>query len=360
MRLFFVSSLIAASAAATTSRDDLASWLEFKVAFSKSYSSVHDEALRYAIFRENMQFIVAETARNLTYTLGVTPFADLNRSEFQALLFSRPKIVDSRKSTLGLHRWSGDELPSSVDWEVYLCLLTDVSQLMMRCMSCWAYRPQAAGATTPVLDENLNGCFGACWAFAATAAVESAHFIKSKQLIPLTEQQLVECSSAYGNHGCQGGLMDYAYSYLQENPFCQQSTYKYNGVVGSCRSSSCRVGLPSGAVVGHKEVGHTENDLMSAVAQQPVTVAVHGAMGDANAFQFYKGGILTADCGTNVDHGVAVVGYGTDANGNGYWKVKNSYGSGWGVAGYALLQRGKPGGGECGILTGSMSYPVLS
>ena len=100
--------------------------------------------------------------------------------------------------------------------------------------------------------------------------------------------------------------------------------------------SSCSVGLQRGAVIGSRQVAHSEKDLMSAgepqqhlgtpqrnltiyvvspiaVAQQPVTVGVHGAMGDANAFQFYKGGVLTAECGSKVDHGVTVVGYGTDA-----------------------------------------------
>jgi KDEL-tailed cysteine endopeptidase len=276
-----------------------------------------------------------ENAKNHSYELGVTQFADLTGAEFQRQLqlpaqIARPANISSAR----LHRWGGEELPTSVDWE-------------------------AAGATTPVLDENKNGCFGACWAFAAAAAVESAHYIRTKNLVAYSEQQLVDCSSAFGNHGCQGGLMDFAYKYLETNPLCEQASYEYTGTVGQCRASSCTGGLQAGAVTGHIEVGHTEQDLMSAVAQQPVTVGVHDAMGDMNAFQLYKGGVLTADCGTKVDHGVTVIGYGVDSNGQRYWKIKNSYGVGWGIKGYALLQRGKSGGGECGILPGAMSYPVL-
>lgn len=74
------------------------------------------------------------------------------------------------------------------------------------------------------------------------------------------------------------------------------------------------------------------------------------------------GGILESDCGTEVDHGVLLVGYGSDpATGTNYWKIKNSYGQDWGMGGYALLERGKPGPGECGLDTSPlMSYPVLA
>eukprot|EP00656_Telonema_subtile_P056807 TRINITY_DN9178_c0_g2_i1.p1 TRINITY_DN9178_c0_g2~~TRINITY_DN9178_c0_g2_i1.p1 ORF type:complete len:172 (+),score=32.13 TRINITY_DN9178_c0_g2_i1:47-562(+) len=164
------------------------------------------------------------------------------------------------------------------------------------------------------------------------------------------------CSS---KHGCQGGEMDDAYRYLEATAFCSKQSYDYIGAVGTCKASTCDHVLPKGAIVGITEVAHDERSLMSAVAQQPVSVAVDGAMGDLNAFQLYKGGILNSDCGSKVDHGVLVVGYGTDGEGNDYWKVKNSYGTAWGMKGYALLARGKPGGGECGILTGGMSYPVL-
>ena len=75
---------------------------------------------------------------------------------------------------------------------------------------------------------------------------------------------------------------------------------------------------------------------MSAVAQQPVSVAIQA---DQSAFQLYSSGVLTATCGTQLDHGVLVVGYGT-LNGTDYWKVRNSWGTSYGMEGYVLLQRG--------------------
>merc|ERR1712080_184990 len=91
------------------------------------------------------------------------------------------------------------------------------------------------------------------------------------------------------------------------------------------------------------------------VAQQPVSVAIEA---DQSAFQLYKGGVLTGNCGASLDHGVLVVGYGTDS-GKDYWIVKNSWGPSWGEKGYVRIQRGKKGPGECGIKS-EPSYPVVS
>jgi KDEL-tailed cysteine endopeptidase len=97
---------------------------------------------------------------------------------------------------------------------------------------------------------------------------------------------------------------------------------------------------------------------MSAIAQQPVSVAIEA---DQSTFQLYSSGVLTAACGTNLDHGVLAVGYGTWTDGTDYYKVKNSWGTSWGTNGYILLQRGAgvQAAGQCGILSGPPSYPTL-
>jgi len=110
-------------------------------------------------------------------------------------------------------------------------------------------------------------------------------------------------------------------------------------------------------VTGFKDVPTDSKEaLMSAVAQQPVSIAIEA---DKSVFQLYTSGVLSGMCGSQLDHGVLVVGYGTDAKGGEYWKVKNSWGTSWGMDGYVLLKRGKSGAGECGILS-QPSYPVVS
>ena len=95
--------------------------------------------------------------------------------------------------------------------------------------------------------------------------------------------------------------------------------------------------------------------MQKAVLVNPVSVAIEA---DQFAFQFYSSGVLTSTCGTNLDHGVLLVGYGS-LNGVDYWKVKNSWGKSWGQKGYILLARNvsRPEG-QCGIAM-MASYPVL-
>ena len=84
-----------------------------------------------------------------------------------------------------------------------------------------------------------------------------------------------------------------------------------------------------------------------------VSVAV-----EADQWQFYSSGVLTTSCGTNLDHGVLLVGWGVDSNNVAFWKVKNSWGTEWGDDGYILLQRGVSSTGQCGIAI-QPSYPVV-
>ena len=94
--------------------------------------------------------------------------------------------------------------------------------------------------------------------------------------------------------------------------------------------------------------------MQSAVAQQPVSIAIEA---DQSVFQLYSGGVMdSTSCGTNMDHGVLVVGY--DASGDSpYWKVKNSWGSSWGESGYIRLGMASYGAGICGMYQ-QASYPT--
>jgi hypothetical protein len=228
------------------------------------------------------------------------------------------------------------------------------------------------GAVTPVKDQ---GQCGSCWAFSTTGSTEGAYQIATGKLVSLSEQELVDCAASYGNQGCNGGLMDDGFQYLQAKGDETETSYSYTGATGTCSSTKQQAanGIAKGIVTSYHDVTpNSESALQAAVAQGPVSIAIEA---DQSGFQFYKSGVFSGTCGTKIDHGVLVVGYGTDG-GSEYWKVKNSWGTTWGQAGYIMLAKGSSvhnttagrkllgggGGGaagQCGLLS-QPSYPVVS
>ena len=199
------------------------------------------------------------------------------------------------------------------------------------------------GAVTPV--KNQGQC-GSCWAFSTTGALEGAHFVASGELVSLSEQNLVNCSSK--NSACNGGLMDLAFEYAETNPIMTEADWPYAAkkeLLGCTLHYKKDKGVVS--VKSYRDV--TPNDpsqLKAALAQGPVSVAIEA---DKAAFQQYTGGVITGTaCGDQLDHGVLAVGWGTDATAGDYFIVKNSWSAAWGDQGYVKIGAAA-GTGVCGI-----------
>lgn len=181
--------------------------------------------------------------------------------------------------------------------------------------------------------KNQGNC-GSCWSFSSTGAIEAIHAISTGTLLNISEQQLVDCSDDYGNNGCKGGSMDNAFKYVIDNGLCSEKEYPYTAEKGKCKKCKTIVNISDYKNV----VSNNEEILKRVVYQQPVSVAIQANL---PSFQAYSSGIYSdPSCGSQLDHGVLVVGYGYDILHNmDYWIVKNSWGPNWGENGYIRIQR---------------------
>ncbi|XP_051892373.1 cathepsin L.1 [Pristis pectinata] len=307
-------------------------WLAWKENFGKSYSSNEEEAHRKEIWLTNLKTVIMHNMladQGLsTYRMGMNAFADLDDGEYKKLILGNClKTANATKFTSFTSLTDKNvSLPDTVDW-----------------------RDQ--GYVTHVKDQQQCG---SCWAFSATGALEGQHFRKTGNLVSLSEQQLVDCSTEYGNYGCNGGLMNNAFQYIIDNGGIDtEYSYPYQAEDGPCRFNPGTVGATCYGIINVQE--GSELSLKKVVAMiGPVSVAI-----DAShpSFRMYSSGIYDEPlCSSEyLDHAVLAVGYGT-LGGRDYWLVKNSWGTDWGNKGYIYMSRNKDN--QCGIASAA-SFPTV-
>lgn len=204
---------------------------------------------------------------------------------------------------------------------------------------------------------------GSCWAFSTVAVVEGIQKIKKGKLVSLSEQELVDCDTL--DSGCDGGVSYRALEWITANGgITTRDDYPYTGAAAAA-CDRAKLGHHAATIAGLRRVAtRSEASLANAAAAQPVAVSIE-AGGDN--FQHYRKGVYDGPCGTRLNHGVTVVGYGQEeapvdgsAAGDKYWIIKNSWGKNWGDQGYIKMKKdvaGKPEG-LCGIAI-RPSFPLM-
>ena len=297
----------------------------FRERFQRRYSNLQEFETRFAIFKENVFNINQHNNMNHGFTMDVNQFADMTPIEFKQRISGLNRVKSYQcKPYIPV---ASLILPDSIDW-------------------------RERGAVTTVKDQ---GQCGSCWTFSSTGAIEGVWAINTGNLTDLSEQELVDCASGifYGSHGCNGGQMDGAFKYVINYGQCAETEYSYTAKGGVCQKCEAVANITS----CYDVLPNDQISLMAAVAQQPVSIAIEA---DTKYFQFYSGGVLSGvECGTNLDHGVLIVGYGTE-NGQNYWIVKNSWSDTWGEKGYIRIARSlsSTDPGICGIAM-EASFPSV-
>jgi len=291
-------------------------FMQFVSEHGRSYATKAEFQFRSKVFKTALAEIEAINAENGTHTVGVNFLADRTTEEKKKLNGYR---ASQRVRTPTL--FNTTELADEVNWVT-------------------------KGAVTPV--KNQGQC-GSCWSFSTTGSVEGAMFMKTGKLQSYSEQQLVDCSGSFGNMGCNGGLMDNAFKYIEKNPLELESDYAYTAKQGKCQYDSSK---GQGQVAAFTDVKTNSVDqLKAALNKQPVSIAIEA---DQSAFQYYTKGVISKGCGQQLDHGVLAVGYGTLDNTD-YFLVKNSWGASWGDQGYVRIAASSKN--VCGILS-DPSFPT--
>ena len=296
---------------------------------NKSYATDAEFKHRLTIFVDNYTAL-PELRKTRTHQVGLTKFSDLTTNEFLTkyggVLKSQKPIPTSFRAHSGV---------------------------------------RSRGSTTPVdhsdkiVEVKDQAACGSCWAFSSNAALEfaynTANRVPADKLASLSEQELVDCCAE--SNGCNGGMIDFAMDYVKSQGLSSEASYPYKAMNGKCDTKDKPRVIGTTDMVKYIDVPAYDGiELEKAVSTNIVAITV-----DATDLKTYVGGVITFAFFNGINHGVAIVGYGTESGTDlDYYKIRNSWGTGWGEGGYFRVAREPtvPGIGVMGIRT-NPTYPIL-
>jgi len=282
---------------------------------------VNADAEAEAIFNKNLADIVKHNAESEDLWLAPNKFMTMHSDAFK-------KYVKGRSQTRHLFQGAAQQteldfsaVPASIDWR------------------------ETPGVVTDVKDQ---GSCGSCWAFSSAETLESHLAIATGSTPKLSPQQIVSCAPnpnhCGGTGGCDGSTQPLAFDYTKTAGITTDENYPYTQKTGKCHTSKID---PVAYNDGHVELtSNNYTELVTAAGTKgPIAISIAAS---GSKFQFYGGGVLSKCNDYVMDHAVQLVGYGTD-KGKDYWLVRNSWGTGWGEAGYIRLHRYGEGKEPCGV-----------
>jgi cathepsin F len=305
---------------------------EYILKYQKVYNTIEEYTEKYMVFEKNFNSIneiqsLHSKPDTASFEFGVSPFMDMTPEDFKRQYLNLNMSQLKKLRFLNEHNTltaKGTDAPAAHDWREH-------------------------GAVTDV--KNQGSC-GSCWAFSTTGNLEGVYYLKTKKQVRFSEQQLVDCDKV--DQGCNGGLMEDAYKYLQSaGGAMAEDDYSYTGSDDDCKFDKTKV---KAQITGYKFAkSQNETEIAQMLYENgPLAVAIN-----ATPLQFYFWGVFDPwwqwICDpASLNHGVLIVGYGNNGSKD-YWIVKNSWGSWWGESGYFRIVKGT---GACGINTYVVSADI--
>ncbi|XP_064383113.1 procathepsin L-like [Halichondria panicea] len=324
--------LVAVSSAVEPKYEFVEEWQVWKSRHEKIYDTHLVELEKHLTWLSNKKYIEQHNANShiFGFTLAMNKFGDMTELEWTDYLSTyqvREQNENGNYSKTFQPESQVYDYPEAVDW-------------------------RTKGAVTAVKDQ---GDCGASYAFSAMGALEGAYALAhGGNRESLSEQNIIDCSIPYGNHGCHGGNMYDAFLYVIANDgVSKESAYPFFGKQSYCNYQKTYRGTSMSGSVSIKS--GSEEDLLTAVANVgPVSVAIDGAN---SAFRFYYSGVYDSSrcTSSSLNHAMVITGYGS-YSGKKYWLAKNSWGTNWGQSGFVMMARDKYN--QCGIASDA-SYPTL-
>lgn len=316
---------------AATDRQLYDDWKNHQAKYGRKYHSSEHAREAFANFAREHQKVRAHNARFRagleTYEATLTQFSDMSEAERASstgLNYRPDEMIVSKRSLNATCRYrSGNgfiymqavadaNLPASVDHSKFAGVIRDQGQC------------------------------GSCYSFAGTKVIEMILAKDYAMSYTLSPQQLVDCSTPFGNNGCSGGFPSNVFDYYIKYgvDLVQESQYPYKAAVQAKTADQCLALAKSSTVKANVTnyviaKQYDKQAVKTVLAKGPAFGAIF--VSPSSPLYTYKSGIISDPTPGNPNHAIVIVGYAT-INGTGVFKILNSWGSGWGMGGFAYIK----------------------